>query len=220
MKLYTTVKTLKEKNACYDEKQWQDFMIKMNLTSEDQSFNIASGLEVVGIKDCVWALCTQKSKDIAGFTASIANLVLPIYQKKYPSDRRVQRYVSLAYKYAVNLCNEKDLREAAADVYNATYAAATYSADAAAYATYSDAAAYAIYADAYAVYSAAYAATYAAATDAIAYATYSADAAAYAAYSAAFAATNAIDYAATYSTDVRTKSWGKIEELFIQYFSE
>ena len=217
MKLYTTVKTLKEKNACYDEKQWQDFMIKMNLTSEDQSFNIASGLEVVGIKDCVWALCTQKSKDIAGFTASIANLVLPIYQKKYPSDRRVQRYVSLAYKYAVNLCNEKDLREAAADVYNATYAAAT---DVATYATYSDAAAYAIYADAYAVYSAAYAATYAAATDAIAYATYSADAAAYAAYSAAFAATNAIDYAATYSTDVRTKSWGKIEELFIQYFSE
>ena len=215
MKLYTTVKTLKEKNACYDEKQWQDFMIKMNLTSEDQSFNIASGLEVVGIKDCVWALCTQKSKDIAGFTASIANLVLPIYQKKYPSDRRVQRYVSLAYKYAVNLCNEKDLREAAADVYNATYVAAT---DVAAYATYADAAAYAIYADAYAAYSAAYAATYAAATDAIAYAT-DADAYADAAYSAAYAATNAFDYA-TYSTDVRTKLWGKIEELFIQYFSE
>lgn len=180
MKLYTTVKTLKEKNACYDEKQWQDFMIKMNLTSEDQSFNIASGLEVVGIKDCVWALCTQKSKDIAGFTASIANLVLPIYQKKYPSDRRVQRYVSLAYKYAVNLCNEKDLREAATDVYNAAYAAV----DAIDYAT-----AYAIYADAFAVYSAAY------------------------------AAADAIDYA-TYSTDVRTKLWGKIEELFIQYFSE
>ena len=215
MKLYTTVKTLKEKNACYDEKQWQDFMIKMNLTSEDQSFNIASGLEVVGIKDCVWALCTQNIKDIAGFTASIANLVLPIYQKKYPSDRRVQRYVSLAYKYAVNLCNEKDLREAAADVYNATYVAAT---NVAAYAIYADVAAYAIYADAYAAYSAAYAATYAAATDAIAYAT-DADAYADAAYSAAYAATNAFDYA-TYSTDVRTKLWGKIEELFIQYFSE
>ena len=143
MKLYTTVKELKEKNACYSKEQWEDFMIKMDLTSEEQPFDITSGLKIAGIKDCVWALRTQKGKAIAAFVASVANLVLPIYQKKYPSDRRVQRCISLTFKYAVNLCSREELREAAytatdaTDATDAAYAAteAAYAATDAAYAT-------------------------------------------------------------------------------------
>ena len=180
MKLYTTVKALEEKNACYDDKRWKDFMTKMNITSEDQPFDISSCLKVTGIKDCVWALCTQDSKDIARFNADVASLVLPIYQKRYPSDKRVRHCISLTYKYAVGLCSKADLKKAA----NAAYAAADI-----AYAAYAYAAAYAAYANAYA--------NAAAAADTYAY------------------ATNVATVYAAYE-----EIWNKIEELFIEYFSE
>ena len=198
MKLYTTVNKLKEKNACYSEIEWDLFMEKMNLTSKNQKFSIADGLEIAGIKDCVWALCTQQGIELCSFLADVAELSLPIYTKKYPSDKRIKRCITMIRKYNVGLCSKKELKNTAA------------SADAAvddAFAT-DDAVAFAAYAAA----SAALAAF--AAADTAAYAAYAA-ADAYAAYAAADAAASAAASAAT-----KKQTWQKIEKLFIKYFSK
>ena len=100
-----------------------------------------------------------------------AELVLPIYEKKYPDDKRVRNCIEVTRKWANGKATIEEVRQAR----RAAYAAA--------------AAAYAAAADAYA---AAYAA--AAAADAAAYAAYAAYAAAAAyAYAAAYAAAAAAD---------------------------
>ena len=141
MKLYTTVNKLKEKNACYSEIEWDLFMEKMNLTSKNQKFSIADGLEIAGIKDCVWALCTQQGIELCSFLADVAELSLPIYEKKYPSDKRIKRCITMIRKYNVGLCSKKELKNTADDTAafaaaSAAYAAADADAFAAADAAY------------------------------------------------------------------------------------
>ena len=98
-----------------------------------------------------------------------AELVLPIYEKKYPDDKRVRNCIEVTRKWANGKATIEEVRQArrAAD---AAYAAAYAAAAAAAYAAYAAAdAAYAAYAAAdAAAAAAAYAAADAAAADATA----------------------------------------------------
>ena len=111
-----------------------------------------------------------------------AELVLPIFEKKYPKDDRPRKAIEAAKNWLAN--QTKENAHAAHAAAAAAYAAAAYAAAYAAYAA--DAAAYAA---AYAAYVAADAAAYAAADAADAAAAYAAAAAAaYAAYADAAAA--------------------------------
>jgi len=103
---------------------------------------------------------------------SCAERVLPIFEKKYPKDKRPRKAIQAAKRYLKNP-TDKNKKAAAAASYAASYAAADAAADAA--------------------YAAAYAAD--AAADAVA-ASYAASYAADAAYAAADAAADAASYAA------------------------
>lgn len=157
MKLYTTINKVKAKGVCYTdaeaENYWNRLKKQLNIESENQPVNIADALPIVGIEDCVWALRTQRYKDICLFLADVVDMVLPIYMREYPSDRRPQRCISLIRRYAVGLSSKRELLEAtdaafAAFVVAAYVADATYDGDATYTAT--DAAAAAAYATAYA----------------------------------------------------------------------
>ena len=88
-----------------------------------------------------------------------AELVLPIFEKKYPTDKRVRECIETTRKWANGEAAIEDVHKAraaayaAAYTYAASYAAADAAADAAAYAAYA-AAAYAADADAVAAYAA------------------------------------------------------------------
>ena len=98
-----------------------------------------------------------------------AELVLPIFEKKYPTDKRVRECIETTRKWANGEAAIEDVHKARAAAYAAAYAAADAAyaaADAAAYAAYAAyAAAYAAADAAYAAYAAAYAAADAARQD-------------------------------------------------------
>jgi len=106
-------------------------------------------------------------KDSVALAIYVAELVIDIYEKKYPNDDRPRKAIEAAKKW---------LRKPSA--------AAAYAAHAAAYAAYAAHAAYAADAAAHAAYAAAYAADAAAHAADAAHAAYAADAAAHAAYAA------------------------------------
>jgi hypothetical protein len=100
----------------------------------------------------------MKHKQFVKYAVYAAELVLPIFEKKYPKDDRPRKAIEAAKKVIKR--NTKTNRNTA---YAAAYAdAAAYAADAAAYAAYASADAYAAYRAAYAAYAAAYRAAYAA----------------------------------------------------------
>ena len=116
------------------------------------------------LKDKYWWFfkkCDLPLTDKQQLSIQLAEIVLEIYEAKYPNDKRPREAIQAAKDYLAGTISLNNLREKR---YAAAYAAADAAAYAAAYAyaAYADAYAYAAYADAYA-YAAADAAAYAAA---------------------------------------------------------
>ena len=164
----------------------------------DKRITLKNLFDNLPVKDFTWFLvrkCDLTLKQKRQFALHCAKQVLPIFEKKYPEDKKVRECIEATQLYVDGKITREELlikRRAAA-------AYAAYTADAAAYAT-----AYAAYAAAYAAYTAdddaaTAAAAYAAYTAAAAYAAYTA-AAAYAAYTATAAAAYAA-YADAYAAD-------------------
>ena len=140
----------------------------------------------IPLKDKFWFLChkvatEEQNKKIA---IDLAEMVLPIWEKMYPDDKRPHEAIHSAKQYLAGhiLIDEliiKRMAAAAATVAAAAYAAAAYAADAAPYAAAAAyaAAAYAADAAPYAADAASYAAASYAAAAAYAAAAYAADAA-------------------------------------------
>jgi hypothetical protein len=149
------------KRGCYPE----DHFLMRDITLTEI---VQSGIP---LKDKYWFVCRklatrEQNQEIA---CSLAEIVLPIFEKRYPEDKRPREAIEAARAYIVGHISLDQLL---------IKRRAPYAADAAAYAA--DDAAYAAYA-AYAAASAAYAADDA---DYAAYAAYTAASAAYAAYAA------------------------------------
>ena len=183
---------MSENRGCYSEKQLNecDFMSKdeITLTSIIDSS--------IRLKDKYWFVCKKllSKEQNQQLAIGFAEIVLKIYEKKYPENKAPREAIQAAKDYLAGIINIDELRrKRAAAAYAAdaadAYAAAAAAAYAAAYAAAAADAAAAYAAadaadDAYA--DAAYAAD-AADADAAAYAAYAADAASYAAYAYAAA---------------------------------
>ena len=189
MKISTTI--LKKLGACrtgFDA-------FKFKHADKEILFSDCVKSESNSISDYFWFIRRQPlnddhKKDLQLLTVDFAEHVLPVFESKYPDDKRPRAAIETARLYLSGestLDALKEARRADAAAYAAAYAAAAYAADDAAYA--------------YAAYAAADAAAYAAA-----YAV--ADAAAYAAYAAAA-------YAAAYAE----RSWQKqrLAELMVKW---
>jgi hypothetical protein len=77
---------------------------------------------------------SKEHRKLAGCLADIAAEVLPIFEKKYPNDKRVRECIETLRRYAKGKATIKEVREARRSAY---------AADAYAYDAYADAAAYA-----------------------------------------------------------------------------
>ena len=138
------------------------------------------------LKDAYWFLfkkCDLTLKQKLSHCLELAWIVLPVYEKKYPKDKRVRKCLQAVKKFNENKITIGQLKNAAAAATDAATDAAS-AADVSA----ADAAAEAVASAAAYAAASAYAYAYASAADvvasAIAYTAYVADYAAYAAYAA------------------------------------
>ena len=161
MKLYTTLSEIKEHNPCGREigsnGGWDKLLNHIGQGyPHDKPISLLTILEANGIADCLWAFRCLEDKVLTKriaveFAIFCAERVLPIFEGKYPNDKRPRDTIELVKRYLKkpSSVSKKELRSAYADA--AAYANAYANAAAAA-------AAAAAYANAYAAANAAAAA--------------------------------------------------------------
>ncbi len=91
--------------------------------ANDSELELMDILKHNGIKDAVWALRCFDYKDYGLFLADIAESVLHIYTAKHPYDERPASAIKAVRDYCKGLIDKNELN-AAADAYDAAYAAA------------------------------------------------------------------------------------------------
>ena len=131
--LYTTLNKIREFSPCEDG--WKQLLTYLNKTkADDEQLDFKTILNAIGIKDTLWCLRTQDFKDYYKFVVKVAYSVLPIFENKYPDDKRPRLAIEAVDKFMKGEISKEELEEARADA-AAAYAAA-YAAYAAADAAY------------------------------------------------------------------------------------
>ena len=165
----TTLNKIREHHPCTSS--WEALLESLGKTkADDDPLSMLHILETLNVQDFLWATRTlPEHKDVwVGLACDFAEHVLPIFETKYPKDKRPRECILATRKFLLGEITREELlrcRRAAdaAATDAAAAAAATYAADAdAATAAYAAAAAAADAAAAYAAAATAYAAVYAA----------------------------------------------------------
>ena len=126
--MLTTLNKIKLHSPCKDG--WEKLLNYLNKTqSDDEVLELRTILESNGLDDTIWAFraVDDKDKEIILFAADFAELVLPIYEKHYPDDKRPRLAIQAARDYANGLIKIEELyaaRDAAGDAASAANAAA------------------------------------------------------------------------------------------------
>jgi hypothetical protein len=139
--MQTTLNKIKLHSPCEDG--WEKLLNHLNKTqSDDEPLELRTILESNGLNDTIWAFraVEGKDKEIRLFAADCAELVLPIYEKDYPDDKRPRLAIQAARDYANGLITLEELSAAGAASLAAAWAAARAAARAAAWAAAWDAA--------------------------------------------------------------------------------
>ena len=214
---HVTVEGILEMHPCVDYSR--DNGARVRELWAGRSSLTATEIAALGIPatDRAWALVRLISVRMrVAWSCDCAERVLPIWERRYPNDRRPHEAIRVARAWIRGEATILEVRAAAAAAYAA--AAAAYAAADDAYAA-ADASAYAAYAAATTAY-ATTAAAYAAYGDADADAAYATDSvsAAYAAYAAADASATAYaTTAAAYADAARSRSWGWALTRLVEY---
>jgi hypothetical protein len=206
--LYTTLNEIRRFSPCEDS--WKQLLTYLNKTkADDEPLDFKTIIEAVGIKEAIWYLRTQEFKDYYKLVVRVAYSVLPIFENKYPEDKRPRSAIEAVEDFMNGEISKEELETVrsaawaarAAAVANAAYWAA-YAADAAANAAWAANVAWAANAANAAWDADDYAAEAYAAADANAWAAATAD---------AWAAAATAAYAAA-----REKKRQEIEQIFIE----
>lgn len=105
---HTTLNEIKQQHPCNDG--WEILLASLNkILADDEPLSFKHILKSNGIKDAVWALCVLDYKDQALFRADIAELVLPIFEEKYPDDDRPRKAVEAARDFYHGKIDEEQL---------------------------------------------------------------------------------------------------------------
>ncbi len=141
--IFITLNMIKAHNPC--KRGWETLLKSLNKTqADDEPLKFSEIAESNDISDALWCLrvIEEHKKERSLLLADIAESVLHIYEKKYPTDTRIKDCIEAIKDYANNKITKEELLAfrhsadaAAADAaaYAAAYAAAD-AADAAAYA--------------------------------------------------------------------------------------
>jgi hypothetical protein len=115
----TTLNKIKAAGACED--RYAHLLKALGKTqADDEPLPIAKIIETNGIEDAVWALRATEGHDreIRLFACDCAEMVLPIYEKKYPNDNRPRQAIEVSKMYADGKATLEELaaaRDAAGD---------------------------------------------------------------------------------------------------------
>ena len=121
--MQTTLNKIKKHSPCgllepkNTEKGWGKLLNNLNKTqADDEPLELRTILESNGLDDTIWALraVEEKDKEIRLFAADCEELVLPIYEKKYPDDNRPHLAIKAARDYANGLITLEELSAARA----------------------------------------------------------------------------------------------------------
>jgi len=127
--MQTTLNKIKLHSPCIDG--WNKLLNHLNKTqSDDEPLELRTILESNGLDDTIWAFraVEGKEKEIRLFAADCAELVLPIYENKYPDDNRPRAAIQAARDYANELITIEELAAAASAASAAAMATAEYAA--------------------------------------------------------------------------------------------
>jgi hypothetical protein len=110
--MQTTLNKIKKNSPCgllepeNIEKGWGKLLNHLNKTeADDEVLELRTILESNGLNHTIWAFqaVDGKDKEIRLFAADCAELVLPIYEKRYPDDNRPRFAIQAARDYANGL---------------------------------------------------------------------------------------------------------------------
>ena len=113
--MQTTLNKIKKHSPCKDG--WEKLLNHLGKTeADDEPLELITILESNGINDTIWAMraVEEKNKEIRLFAADCAELVLPIYENKYPDDDRPRKAIQAARDYANGLISPEELDAARA----------------------------------------------------------------------------------------------------------
>ena len=155
----TTLNIIKSHHPCPDG--WAKLLKSLGKTkADDEPVSLEYILNSNGIQDAVWALRCFDYKEYCLFLSDVAESVLPIFEDKYPDDKRPRKCIEGIRLYHAGEIGLSELTQLSDAAHAAASAAARAAAHAAAYAAHAaaHAAAYAAHAARAAAHDAAYAA--------------------------------------------------------------
>ena len=123
-KYYTTLKALKDNNACKD--RYNHLVSKIGNTK--RRIGLDEILKHNGIEDAIWALRAVKfskkyTRDWYNFKADCAEMVLKNYEDRYPGDDRPRKAIEVARKINATHKEREAARSAAGSAWSAASAA-------------------------------------------------------------------------------------------------
>ena len=106
----TTLNKIKAAGACED--RYKILLKNLGKTkADDEEITIRQILISNGIQDAIWALraVEGKDKEIRLFACDCAEMVLPIFEEKYPDDMRPRRAIEVSRRYANEDATKEEL---------------------------------------------------------------------------------------------------------------
>ena len=125
--LYITFRLAKEAGACAESyKQFARHVGGITKFGKDAPIPLTDVVEGCGIGDALWALrCTTEPCDRLArlFACDCAEHVLPIFETKYPDDKRPRQAIEVSRRYATGEATSEELAATWAATWAATRAA-------------------------------------------------------------------------------------------------
>ena len=113
--MQTTLNKIKSHLPC--KEGWKKLLNHLGkIQSDDEPLDLRTILESNGLNHTIWAFraVEGKDKEIRLFAADCADMALPIYEKRYPDDKRPRLAIQAARDYANGLITFEELAAAGA----------------------------------------------------------------------------------------------------------
>ena len=121
----TTLNKIKNTGACSE--RYKVLLASLNKTeADDEPLLIRHILQSNGLDDVLWALQTVEGKDreLRLFACDCAEMVLPIFERHYPDDKRPRNSIEVARRFAEGKATDEERAAAGAAAWAAARAAA------------------------------------------------------------------------------------------------
>jgi len=125
-----TVSEIMNFNPCYTQKQIESLFESAGYAGEAAPLDVILNAPIP-VEDIFWLVLRKEileEKTLHEIAIFAAELVLPIFEKKYPDDDRPRKAIEAKKSWLEGAINDKELKAAAYDAYDAASASAAYDA--------------------------------------------------------------------------------------------